>query len=57
MSVLGYCPLRGSSKDSVLCQGQKILVVLYWNSVFGVKKAVKSKILQLYCSNKAYSNP
>ncbi|MCL6579758.1 MAG: hypothetical protein K6T73_10340 [Candidatus Bathyarchaeota archaeon] len=27
MSVFRYCPLEASAKDSVLCWGQKILVV------------------------------
>jgi len=29
MLVFGYCPLEASAKDSVLCEGQKILVV-FW---------------------------
>ena len=43
MSVFGYCPLLGLAKDSVLCWRQKILVVLCWNCVFGVKGLSKVK--------------
>jgi len=28
MSVFGYCPLPSLAKDSVHCEGQKILAVL-----------------------------